>query len=323
MTKYLQWLILPLTVLSIAVVFLILPQPSDAQTLTKNGFSLIQAKIPTDEILSGGPPKDGIPAINFPKFLSADGADFLNSKDRVLGIVINGTAKAYPIRILNWHEIVNDKIDSEAFAITFCPLCGTGIAFSRKIAGKTTSFGVSGLLYNSDVLLYDRETESLWSQILQTSVTGELSGKKLTALPIQHTTWQSWKKQYPDTLVLSRNTGYNRDYDRDPYQGYEESRRLFFDISNPAPNHLHPKERVIGIEINGQHKAYPYSELSKHGKSRFTETFAEKSLTVNWDENAQAATITNASGELLSTTIGFWFAWYTFFPKTSVFGANL
>ena len=149
-----------------------------------NGFDLRNALVPVDEIHAGGPVRDGIPSIDEPKFIAAGDADFLRGGDDVLGIVRNGVARAYPIRIMNWHEIVNDEIAGERVAVTFCPLCGTGIAFAAESLGRDLTFGVSGLLYNSDMLLYDRETESLWSQIKKQAITGPMKGHRLSALPL-------------------------------------------------------------------------------------------------------------------------------------------
>ena len=131
------------------------------------GFDTSRHSIPVDDIYDGGPGKDGIPAILHPKFISAEEADqtFLKKSDRILGIVQNGQAKAYPIKILNWHEIVNDRIGGASIVVTYCPLCGTGMVFDTKVNGRELTFGVSGLLYQSDMLLYDHQTESLWSQI--------------------------------------------------------------------------------------------------------------------------------------------------------------
>ncbi|MES9860025.1 MAG: DUF3179 domain-containing (seleno)protein, partial [Candidatus Thiodiazotropha sp. 4PDIVS1] len=159
------------TLLLISGLFsLVLSDVSFTADIYKNGFDLSSASIKVSEVLSGGPPRDGIPAIDQPEFVSSDEADFLTPDDRILGVVRNGVAKAYPISILNWHEIVNDVFDDEPVVITFCPLCGTGMAFEAMIDRQTLTFGVSGLLYNSDVLLYDRHSESLWSQIMKQSI---------------------------------------------------------------------------------------------------------------------------------------------------------
>ncbi len=288
---------------------------------TKNGFDVSDALIPEREILSGGPPRDGIPAIYHPVFESVEEASWLRDKDRVLAVVINSEARAYPIRILDWHEIVNDKIGDQHFAVTYCPLCGTGMVFAANAGEGALLFGVSGLLYNSDVLLYDRNSESLWSQILGKAVSGPLKGTPLPLLPVTHTTWEKWVKKYPETKVLSRETGFNRDYRQGPYEGYENSRRLFFRVSHSAPKTYHPKERVIGIEVDGEFKAYPFKELSSQGLAEFIDQFAGKMFVIEWDEEAQSSSIRDETGRLLPATTGYWFAWYTFHPETDIFTA--
>jgi len=289
---------------------------------SKNGFDVSNASIPTDEILSGGPAKDGIPALSDPELLKASDATYLKPNDRVIGIELDGIARAYPISILNWHEIVNDQINDQQFAITYCPLCGTGVAFFSKVAGKVSEFGVSGLLYNSDVLLYDRNTESLWSQILGEAVSGKMLGQKLDPIPISHTTWRDWLAQHPDTQVLSTNTGYSRDYGRNPYQGYEQSRQLFFEVNNKAPETYHPKEQVFGVEFNGIYKAYPFIELEKNGSPRFKDTVNGVDVTINWDTTNQSVALSDSNGVRIAGIQGFWFAWFAFHPDTLVFQAS-
>lgn len=292
------------------------------QAATKNGFDISGSLVPQDQILSGGPRKDGIPAIDKPRFLRADEAGKLKPDDRVLGITINDIAKAYPISILSWHEIVNDSIGDQAFIVTYCPLCGTGMAFSADLDGEVASFGVSGLLYESDVLLYDRPTNSLWSQILRQAVSGPMKGRELTMLPLQHTTWGKWQSDHPDTLVLSRETGYLRDYDTDPYANYEESTAVLFRVSRKAPSRYHPKDRVLGVEIDGSFKAYPYPELRKHKRSAFQDIINGQQITVHWDEMSETATVTDGDGDEIPTVSAYWFAWYTFHPDTAVFEAG-
>ncbi|MCW8890900.1 MAG: DUF3179 domain-containing protein [Sedimenticola sp.] len=274
------------------------------------------ALIPLDEIHSGGPPKDGIPSIDKPVFLKAEKSRQL-AGDRVLGLMWNGVAKAFPIDIMNWHEIVNDRFDDDPVVITYCPLCGSGVAFHAKVSGETLEFGVSGLLYNSDVLLYDRKTESLWSQLLSRAVTGEMSGTRLKILPLMVTTWEEWRQLYPDTVVLSRETGHYRDYDRDPYAGYENSKGIYFPVSKKDPRY-HPKEQVIGLEINGQFKAYPVAELSLKG-GKFQDEFAGKKLTIDYNPLSQSARFFDKHGGEIAVIRTFWFAWYAFHPETAVF----
>ncbi len=289
--------------------------------VSKNGFDLNDASISSNDILQGGPPKDGIPSIDNPQFVSTAKATDMKDTDRVLGIVMEGQAKAYPIKILDWHEIVNDKINDKHFAITFCPLCGTGAAFSSHVKGDLLQFGVSGLLYESDVLLYDRNTESLWSQLLGRAVSGQLKDIKLTPLPVTHTTWKDWKNTHSKTLVLSIKTGFNRDYKHSPYGEYKSSSTLYFKVSNTAPAIYHPKEQVMGLEVNGKFKAYPFVELDKNGQTGFTDHFEDRELSIHWNTEAKSATITNNDGTPVVTTTGYWFAWYTFHPDTDVYKA--
>jgi hypothetical protein len=168
--------------------------------LERNGFDLSDSLVQVAEIHGGGPARDGIPALDHPAFIAADQALFLTPNDRVLGLSRHGVAKAYPIAILNWHEVVNDQFGAEPLVVTFCPLCGTGMAFLATVDGRALKFGVSGLLYNSDVLLYDRQTESLWSQIMTTAISGPLKGQRLTMTPVAHTTWADWRQRYPDIV---------------------------------------------------------------------------------------------------------------------------
>ncbi len=286
----------------------------------RNGFDLAGALVPVEEILQGGPPKDGIPAIDRPNFVAAREAKELRPEDRVLAIYHNGVAKAYPIGILNWHEVVNDRFGADDVVVTFCPLCGSGMAFEAKLRGRAMRFGVSGLLYYSDVLLYDRETNSLWSQIRGQAVTGPLKGQHLVAVPILHTTWDDWRARHGDSLVLSRNTGFARDYDRDPYSGYEKSEALIFPVRFRAEG-FHPKERVLGIVIEGKAKAYPFVELAK-GTGEFTDSVAGRALRIRYNRQHQSAEALDAKGRPLVATTLFWFAWAAFHPETEIYRAS-
>ena len=292
---------------------------STASAKEINGFELDDALIPPEQIFSGGPDKDGIPSIDEAKFIKVRDAGFIKDEDRVLGITINGISRAYPISILNWHEIVNDSIDDVFFAITYCPLCGTGVAFDSSIGGQVLNFGVSGLLYNSDVLLYDRETESLWSQLLSKAVTGKYKGTKLKMLPVMHTTWADWKHLHPSTLVLSKNTGYWRSYSRDPYSGYEQSSKLYFPVFNKAPKKYHPKEKVLGLVVGNSYKAYPFIELNKHNEVQFFDSVNGRSFSVHWNKKEQSGYISDEDGVIVPVVQSYWFAWYAFHPKTEVF----
>jgi len=295
-------------------------QPIHAKKM--NGFDLSNSTIPVNKILSGGPPRDGIPSLDDPKFIVSDQAHFLEPQDRVIGIFFNGEARAYPVKILNWHEIVNDIIKENAISVTYCPLCGTGIVYASDITDngkvKRYQFGVSGLLYNSDVLLYDRQTETLWSQILSKAISGPLVNSKLHVLPSSHTSWKAWKKRYPNTKVLSTNTGFARNYNRSPYGDYDKNRSIYFQVSAQSKKY-HPKERVLGITINGKHKSYPFVELARHAQSPLKDTFAGKQLVISFDTENRDGVIKDKTGNTIASINSFWFAWYAFHPDTEIY----
>lgn len=291
-----------------------------AATLVKNDFDLTSSLVPADEILSGGPPRDGIPAIDRPQFIKAGEAAHVKPQDRVLGIALNGVTKAYPISIMNWHEIVNDRFGNDTLTVTYCPLCGSGMAFDAKVGDRTLNFGVSGLLYNSDVLLYDRQTQSLWSQIMRTAVSGPFKGEKLQSVAITHTTWMDWKKRHPETLVLSTDTGYTRDYRRNPYAGYESNEEVIFPVKFRAQG-FHPKEQVIGLEVGGKFKAYPFAELAKT-RGEINDKMNGLPVIVRFDAEHRTGAVFDDQGRELPTVIVFWFAWFGFHPDTEIFRAG-
>lgn len=285
-----------------------------------NGFDLSNSLVPARAIEQGGPPRDGIPAIDHPRFVAASKAHFLKPKDRVLGLNYDGMTKAYPVKILDHHEIVNDTSGREPVVISYCPLCGSGMAFSARIDSRNLDFGVSGLLYNSDVLLYDRETESLWSQLMGQAVTGPMRGQKLQQIPVSHTSWAAWHSEHPDTLVLSTSNGRYIDYDRSPYEGYEKSSAIWFSVAH-RDERYHPKEVVIGLTINGTSKAYPFIELGRIG-SAFDDEIAGLPVRVQFDTENRSGQLLNADGQVIPSTIAYWFAWVAFHPDTQVFNGT-
>jgi hypothetical protein len=281
------------------------------------GFNVENATVTKEEIRRGGPPKDGIPAILDPNFVALGEADFLRGSDQVLGFVQGGEAKVYPLRILVWHEIVNDSVAGKPIVATYCPLCGTGMVFSREIEGKELTFGVSGLLYNSDVLMYDHQTQSLWSQLKLESVSGDYAGTKLEWLSSQQMTWDAWKAAYPESRVLSTDTGYNRDYAASPYAGYDQGEQTMFAV----PRHRHDlnnKAWVAGIVVNGEAKAYPRNVMAGWQQPRVDEVGGVQ-LEVAYDAEAQHVQITrNDTGEPVPVVWVYWFAWQAFYPETAM-----
>jgi hypothetical protein len=196
-------------------------------------------------------------------YLAAD--DFTGSPDdTVLGIVIDGKAQAYPIDIMNWHEIVNFRISDQPYSLTYCPLTGSGILYDTSSVDGST-FGTTGSLWENNLLMYDRITDNWWSQMLNLAICeGDHLGKSLAMEPIVETTWSNWKALYPETEVLSRNTGYFRDYNRNPYPGYTTSSSIFFTTSYDYlnDNFYHQKEMTLILEINDNRTLYPHAELS-------------------------------------------------------------
>ena len=217
-----------------------------------------------DEFMSGGPPKDGIPAIDSPKFVSvADAGQWLKSNEPVISLRVGNEAKAYPLQILMWHEIVNDKINGQPVTVTFCPLCYTAIAFDTILDGKTYTFGVSGMLRHSDMVMYDRETETWWQQISGEGIVGDLTGKTLKQFPSQIVSFGQFSKAFPKGTVLSRETGYKREYGNNPYRGYDDTAKTPFLFRGKPDERLKPMEKIVAIELDSITKAYPHSITKK------------------------------------------------------------
>lgn len=280
-----------------------------------NGFDLTHHAVPPSQILPGGPPRDAIPALLHVRFESASRSQ-LKPDDRVLGIAIGGKAKAYPVRILNWHEVVNDEIGGLPVVITYCPLCASGVAFERRVKGQTLVFGVSGLLYNSNVLLYDRQTESLWTQIGMRAVAGPRTGTRLRTIPLYHGTWSAWRARHPGTLVESFDTGYLRSYDRDPYAGYAASERLMFPVV-PRSDRLPAKTLVLGVEKHGEFRAYPLDAL-RAASGPVRDQLGARRVRIVYDREAGTATVLDVKGREVPSLVTYWFAWSAFHPDTGL-----
>jgi hypothetical protein len=222
------------------------------------------ALVDLDEILSGGPPKDGIPAIDEPEFDSVGAAnEWLNAREPVVVVSINGETKAYPIQVLTWHEIVNDSIAGVPVAVTFCPLCNATIVFDRRSGGEVLDFGTTGRLRKSDLVMYDRQSETWWQQFTGQAIVGKKAGTVLDRIPASIVAYEDFRDAYPDGQVLSRRTGYHRAYGNNPYRGYDsidDQPFLFFD---PVDKRLPPMERVLNVSISDTHKLYPFSIFDK------------------------------------------------------------
>jgi hypothetical protein len=294
---------------------------STAGAQSRNGFDFSDALVPVDQILWGGVRRDGIPSIDKPKFLAAAEAKSISKSDRILGVYRNGIAKAYPIRILEKHEVVNDYFGKDAVVVSYCPLCFSGMSFLVSSDELTFTFGVSGLLYNSDVLLYDHQSGSLWSQIMMQSVSGPLKGTTILPIATSHTSWREWRSRHPNTLLLSSDTGFAISYRDRPYQEYKGNGRLMFPVANKSGLYA-KKERTLGITLGDTYKAYPFKELRKNGQSTFQDTVGGTPLSIEWNRKESFARAMTADGEEIPTVIVYWFAWYAFHPGTDVFQAD-
>ena len=211
--------------------------------------------IPQGEVIDGGPGPDGIPSIDSPNFDSITENEPADPGELVIGMLVDGVAKAYPHEIMDWHEIVNDGTDTAPYTMSYCPLTGSALAWEGNPADSNSDFGVSGLLYNSNLILYDRATASLWPQMLDQSVNGPRIREVPTRMQIIETSWGTWRAMYPDSLILNTTTGHIRDYGQYPYGEYKTNSGLLFPVKN-SDQRLHPKERVLGIREGAQVKVY-------------------------------------------------------------------
>lgn len=278
------------------------------------------AKVEKEDLLEGcfgG--KDCIPSIDQPKFESAEEADaWLEEEDRVFAVNFEGVARAYPQRILNWHEIVNDTIAGRPFAITFCPLCGSALGFERTVNGVITEFGVSGKLHNSDLVMYDRYEGNLWQQITGEAIVGPAARRSevLAQLSISTVSWSQWKKEHPNGQVLSRDTGHIRNYDQYPYGTYEENDEIYFGVKN-LNRQLPYKTVVYGIEVNGTAKAYP--ETSFDNQRVISDQVAGFSLRLKKTDDGKIEVANLGTNEEIIPIRLFWFAWAAFHPDTELY----
>ena len=231
------------------------------------------------EILSGGPPKDGIPALSDPSFVPASQETRIGVREPVITVEIgNGKPRAYPLRYLTWHEIVNDTVAGVPIAVTFCPLCNSGITFDRRTSHGTLTFGVSGKLRNSDMVMFDRETQSWWQQALGVGIVGDLTGTTLKTLPTWLESWEEFKTRNPDGLVMDE-PDYRRSYGRNPYQGYDSLARPFLYSGENPPHGIAPLVRVVRVA----NRAWPLTRLAKAG------SLTEAGVTISWTKGQASA----------------------------------
>ncbi|MDU8910520.1 DUF3179 domain-containing protein [Aestuariicoccus sp. MJ-SS9] len=272
------------------------------------------------EILSGGPPKDGIPALDDPVFLSVAEEERIEGTEPVIAVEIAGAEpRAYPLRYLTWHEIVNDSVGGVPVAVTFCPLCNSALTFDRRVGGRVLSFGVSGKLRHSDMVMYDRETQSWWQQALGEAIVGELTGMRLDQVPSWMESFAEFRARNPQGLVMDE-PGYPRDYGRNPYVGYDSSKRPFLYSGDPPPHGVPALMRVVRVGD----RAWPMDRLAREGEIR------EAGVTISWRPGQASALDTgriaegrdvgsvrvrDAQGRDVPHDVMFAFAFHAFWPQ--------
>ncbi|MBI3955698.1 DUF3179 domain-containing protein [Candidatus Gottesmanbacteria bacterium] len=276
--------------------------------------------VPLDEIIGGGPPKDGVPPIDNPKFVAIAQADsFLSGSDPGIALDINGGQRFYPFQILVWHEIVNDTVNGKRVLVTYCPLCLSGIVFDPLVNGQRVEFGTSGKLWNSNLVMYDRKTDSLWSQILGEAITGEMTGARLAVLPSDMMGYENFKKTYPAGLVLSKETGAARFYGQDPYGDYYTSPGTYFPVGK-KDDRLGEKDFVLGIIVNNKAKAYWPEAVKKAGK--IEDRFEGKTIIARYEKDIDAVRLfekkADGTVERINPFGAFWFSWVAAHPDTEL-----
>jgi hypothetical protein len=338
--KYIVPIIMLIIILIIAFVLM---SPSQTNTSESDETILVnneEVKVAEDgtkyildpnKIKSGGPPKGGIgvergiPALaekNI-KFVTVEEADeWIADNELVLALIHNGVKRVYPLQILVWHEIANDKIKGEPILITYCPLCGSGIAYESYVSidgVKTESrFGTSGKLYNSNLIMYDEKTDTYWQQIDGKAIVGPLVPQELKEISIDTVTWRDWKKAHPDSEVLSQDTGMNRNYGRDPYGNYYEDSFLLFPVEN-EDDRIHAKTQVFGIEVNGKYKAYKEDDLKDN--PIIEDKVNGVNIKLERLEDGRVIITNQDNGDEIVKEVDFWFAWYAFHPDTELYEA--
>ena len=288
--------------------------------------------VPISEITFGGPPKDGIPAIDRPRFVPAPDVTFLGPREPVLSVEIAGQARAYPMQILIWHEIVNDTLAETPITVTFCPLCNTALVFDRRVGSRTLDFGTTGNLRNSDLVMYDRQTESWWQQFGGEGIVGQLTGTLLKRVPSRILAFADFRNQFPNGTVLSRDTGFDRPYGQNPYVGYDaKGSPQLFGSRNSDDRRLDPKERVVLVQVGAESAAVPFEVLAERRVISFE--LAGTRLEVRWrpgiasaldseriaaGKDIGAAEVRDASGRLVPFEEPFWFAVAAFRPDVVI-----
>lgn len=282
----------------------------------------VRHSIPLDEIIGGGPPKDGIPSIDEPKFISVSEAnEWLKDNEPGVAVSIDGVSRFYPYQILVWHEIVNDTVKDTKILVTYCPLCLTGFVFDPLVEGERVEFGTSGYLWQSNLVMYDRKTDSLWSQILGEAIVGELTGTKLKTIPSDQILYGNWRKQFPNGQVLSRDTGAIRFYGTNPYGDYFGVTNFSLSFVKKTDPRLPNDAFIFGIVINSKAKAYHIEAVKTKGE--VADNFQGTRIILRHDKELDVVRVfrvlSDGSEERINPFSSFWFSWAAVHPDTELY----
>lgn len=240
--------------------------------------------VDTSEVISGGPSPDGIPPIDDPKFVTVEEADeWLDPREPVVWLGIDDDVRAYPVQVLMWHEIVNDTVGGTPVTVTYCPLCNTAVSFVRVVDGEETTFGTSGRLYNSALVMYDRATESLWSHFNGKAIVGVVTGEQLEMISSPLVAWSDFSEEHPDAQVLDRErTGYDRDYGRNPYTNYDDPDGEPFLFRGDVDDRARAQQRVVGVEIGDEARAWSLDAVSGGEAKATNASLGEERIVIFW-----------------------------------------
>jgi len=270
--------------------------------------------VPLAQFRAGGPGRDGIPALTQPRVVPVAAVRHLAPKAPVIELVVAGEARAYPLEVLVWHEIVNDVLGGRPVAVTFCPLCNTALVFDPRVAGRVLEFGTTGLLRNSDLVMYDRQTETWWQQFGGLGLIGDFAGTKLRKLPARIVSWEAFASTHPRATVVGRETGYDRPYGTNPYPGYDDADSgPWFAAANEEDRRLRPKERVVFIEHGDDAIAVPHAALRAGRTVRIR--LGGRNLTVRI---VRGGVDVRSGGRTIPYTEPFWFAVAAFRPHVRI-----
>jgi hypothetical protein len=284
-----------------------------------NGFALDDLRVPRGEVVEGGPPRDGIRSVDAPSFAEADEARWVRPDTPVIGVAVGKTARAYPVHLMEWHQVVNDRFGEQAVVVTYDPITDLAGAWKAPADLGPDGFGVSGLLDRDGFLLYDRRTESLWSSVTGRAISGPRAGDRLEAIPLRVEAMVRWVSRHPDTRVLALPDRRRIDYRRSPYEAYWTSEAVPLDV-RASDARFHPKEVVLGVEHDGRARAYLGSILTLAG-GRIVDEFAGRRLRIAYD--GPAGTFVFEAPDDVVVRSAYWFAWKSLHPDTEIWGEHL